>query len=139
MIGIVVVSHAGLADELLHAAESILGPLQAVAAVCISREMSVEVAKEELQQAVSLVGKDDDGTIILTDLFGGTPTNISAEFLREGSVEILTGVNLPMLIKGVGARVNQNLDELTALLKDYAQNAIMRPSDLLRSANSLEN
>ena len=134
MIGIVVVSHAGLADELLHAAELILGPLQAVAAVSISREMSVEVAKEELQHAVSLVGKDDDGTIILTDLFGGTPTNISAEFLREGSVEILTGVNLPMLIKGVGARANQNPDELTALLKDYAQNAIMRPSELLRSA-----
>ena len=83
---------------------------------------------------MSLVGKDDDGTIILTDLFGGTPTNISAEFLCEGSVEILTGVNLPMLIKGVSARVNQNLDELTKLLKAYAQKAIMRPSELLRSA-----
>lgn len=134
MIGIVVVSHAGLADELLHAAESILGPLQAVAAVSISREMSLDVAKEELQQAVSRVGRDGHGTIILTDLFGGTPTNISAEFLREGVVEILTGVNLPMLIKGVSVRVNQTLDELTVLLKEYAQNAIMRPSDLLRSA-----
>lgn len=133
MIGIVIVTHAGLADELLHAAELILGPLKGVVAVSIDHDMSLEVAKEELQQAVDMVGKDGDGTMILTDLFGGTPTNISAEFLREGSVEILTGVNLPMLIKGVGARVNQDLDALAALLKDYAQNAIMRPSELLRS------
>lgn len=134
MIGIVVVTHAGLADELLHAAELILGSFEAVAAVSIGRHMSVDTAEEELKKAVNLVGKDGDGTMILTDLFGGTPTNISAEFLRDGAVEILTGVNLPMLIKGVGARVNQNLDGLAALLKDYGKNAIMRPSELLRSA-----
>lgn len=133
MIGIVVVTHIGLASELLHATELILGPLEAVVAVCIDRDMSVEVAKEELQKAVSLVGKDGAGTIILTDLFGGTPTNISAEFLHEGEVEILTGVNLPMLIKGIGARANHDLDSLAALLKDYARSAIMRPSELLRS------
>ena len=133
MIGIVIVSHAGLADELLHAAELILGPLQKVVAVSIGRDMAIEVAEENLRQAVSLVGKDGDGILILTDLFGGTPTNISAEFLREGAVEILTGVNLPMLMKGVSARTHQNLDELAALLKDYAQSAIMRPSELLRS------
>ncbi len=132
MIGVVVVSHVGLANELLHATELILGPLKAVAAVSIDRDMPVDVAKEELEKAVSLVGKDGDGTIILTDLFGGTPTNISAEFLHEGVVEVLTGVNLPMLIKAVGARVNQDLDGLTALLEDYGQNAIMRPSELLR-------
>ncbi len=134
MIGIVVVTHAGLADELLQAAELILGPLKGVEAVSIDREMSLEVAKVKLHQAVVLAGKDGDGTIILTDLFGGTPTNISAEFLQEGVVEILTGVNLPMLIKGAGARINQDLDGLATLLKDYAKNAIIRPSDLLRSA-----
>ncbi len=96
--------------------------------------MSVDIAKKALQQAITLVRQDGDGTLILTDLFGGTPTNISAEFLQDGLVEILTGVNLPMLIKGVGARTNNNLDELAALLKDYAKNAIMRPSELLRSA-----
>ncbi|MFK5926515.1 MAG: PTS system fructose subfamily IIA component [Desulfuromusa sp.] len=133
MIGIVVVTHAGLADELLHAAELILGPLERVSAVSVSRDMSVEGAKEELQKALNLVGKDGDGIMILTDLFGGTPTNISAEFLREGVVEILTGVNLPMLIKGVGARNNHDLEGLAVLLKDYAQNAIMRPAELLRS------
>ncbi len=133
MIGIVVVTHARLADELLQAAELILGPLKGVEAVSIDREMSLEVAKKRLHQAVLLVGKDGDGSIILTDLFGGTPTNISAEFLQEGVVEILTGVNLPMLIKGAGARLNQDLDGLATLLKDYAKNAIIRPSDLLRS------
>ncbi len=142
MIGIVVVTHADLADEFLQAAELILGPLNAVASVSINYEMSVDIARKALQQAVNKVGKDGDGTLILTDMFGGTPTNISAEFLQEGVVEILTGINLPMLIKGAGARVNKNLDELTALLKDYAKNAVMRPSELLRSAGyngTLEN
>jgi len=133
MIGIVLVTHARLADELLHAAELILGPLEAVAAVSISREMSVESAKEQLQKALRLVDENNDGVMILTDLFGGTPTNISAEFLQDGAVEILTGVNLPMLIKGVGARINHDLDGLAVLLKDYAKNAIMRPAELLRS------
>ena len=133
MIGIVVVSHAGLADELLHAAESILGPLKAVVAVSIPRDMTIEDAEDKLQQAVNLVGEDGDGIIILTDLFGGTPTNISAPFLRDGEVEILTGVNLPMLIKGVGDRIDNDLDPLTVSLKEYAQNAIIRPSELLRS------
>ena len=133
MIGIVVVTHAGIADELVRAAELILGPLEAIAAVSISREMSVGAAKENLQNALRLVDKSNDGVMILTDLFGGTPTNISAEFLQEGAVEILTGVNLPMLVKAVGARLTHNLDELAVLLKDYAQNAIMRPAELLRS------
>ncbi len=133
MIGIVVVTHAALADEILHAAELILGPLPGVEAVSVGREMSVDVAKKQLQQAVTSVGKEGDGVIILTDLFGGTPTNISVELLQGGEVEILTGVNLPMLIKGVGSRTNQNLDGLAALLKDYGKNAIIRPSELLQS------
>ncbi len=133
MIGIVIVTHAGLADEIRYAAELILGPQSGVEAVSIDRDMSVEVAKEKLHQAVALVGKDGDGTMILTDLFGGTPTNISVELLQEGVVEIVTGVNLPMLIKGISARVNQNLDELAALLKDYGKEAIIRPVELLRS------
>lgn len=134
MIGIVLVTHAGLADELVHAAELILGPLEAVAAVSISREMSIDAAKEKLQNALRVVDENNAGVMILTDLFGGTPTNISAEFLREGTVEILTGVNLPMLIKAVGARPTHDLDGLAVLLKNYAQNAIMRPAELLRSA-----
>jgi len=133
MIGIVVVTHAGLAVELLRASETILGSLEAVAAVSVERDRSIEAVKEELHQVVSHNGADGEGVLILTDLFGGTPTNISAEFLGTGRVEILTGVNLPMLIKSVSARGNHDLDSLTAFLQDYAKNAIMRPSELLRS------
>ncbi|SEA25159.1 PTS system, mannose-specific IIA component [Desulfuromusa kysingii] len=133
MIGIVLVSHAGIADELLHAAELILGPVRSIAAVSISRDMSIDVAKEKLQQALKAVNNNQDGVIILTDLFGGTPTNLSAEFLQDGDIEILTGVNLPMLLKGISSREDHDLNGLATLLKDYAQNAIMRPSELLRS------
>lgn len=132
MVGIVIVTHAQLADELLQAAELILGPQVAVEAVSIGRDLAVDIATERVQSAVSQTGSDGDGTLILTDLFGGTPTNISAEFLQEGVVEILTGVNLPMLIKGISARNTLNLVELTTLLHDYAKNAIMRPAELLR-------
>jgi len=133
MIGIVIVTHAGLADELIQATQLILGPLKRVESLCIDGEMSVDVAKEQLHQLAAKAGKDGDGIVILTDLFGGTPTNISAELLQEGMIEILTGVNLPMLIKGVGSRMNQNLDGLVSLLKDYGKDAIIRPSELLKS------
>ncbi len=133
MIGIVVVTHAGLATALAEAAELIIGPLEKVATVCLERDMDISVAKTNLGEAVAAVGADKDGVLILTDLFGGTPTNLSVEFLQPDPVEILTGVNLPMLIKGVGARSQHDLDGLTSLLKEYAGNAIMRPSELLRS------
>ncbi len=131
MIGIVAVSHAGLARELLQASELIIGPLERVEAVSIDRGMSVDVAKKQLQQAVSKSGTDGDGVLIFTDLFGGTPTNISVEFLSGGGVEILAGVNLPMLIKSISARNSCDIDELAKLLKEYGKNAIMRPSELL--------
>lgn len=132
MIGVVVVSHAGLAAELRNAAELILGPLLAVETITIDRDMAVERAKEQLAYAISQVGKDGDGVMILTDLFGGTPTNISVEFLESDHVEILTGVNLPMLIKCISARSGHKLDCLAALLRDYTRNSIMRPADLLK-------
>ena len=133
MIGIVVVTHSGLAAELVRSAEMILGPLAGVETVSVDRGMSVEMAKEKLSQAIGRSGRDGDGVLIMTDLFGGTPTNISAEFLEDGRVEILTGVNLPMLIKCVSARSGETLAGLAALLEDYARNAIVRPSDMLRS------
>lgn len=134
MIGLVVVTHSHLAAELLQAAEMIIGPAPATCAVSIDRGMSVEKAREQVAQALQVCGADQDGVLILTDMFGGTPTNISAEFLSDAGVEILTGVNLPMLIKGLTGRKGLSLDELTGLLKDYGRNAVMRPSELLKSA-----
>lgn len=132
MIGIVVVTHSSLALELRNAAELILGRLVSVETVSIDRVMSVELAKNQLKEAIEEVDNDGEGVIILTDLFGGTPTNISAEFLERDSVEILTGVNLPMLIKCIGSRSGCSVEELAVMLQDYARNAIIRPAELLQ-------
>ncbi len=135
MIGVIVVTHSGLSRELLTAAEMIIGPSPQVAAVSVDRTNSVEIAKQRLQQAIAELS-NGSGVMILTDMFGGTPTNISAEFLQPGQVEILTGVNLPMLLKCINARGGMSLDELAGMLKDYARNAVMRPSELLSRSPS---
>lgn len=134
MVGVVIVSHSFLARELLQAAEMILGPQQAIETVSVDRDMSLEDARESLAQAVERVGESGGGVLILTDLFGGTPTNLSAEFLERPEIEILTGVNLPMLLKCLGSRGAATPDRLAALLEDYARSAIMRPSEMLRAA-----
>ena len=131
MIGIAVVTHAGLATELCRAAEMIIGPLSAVASVSIDRQTSVEHAREELQQTLERVGAAGNGVLILTDMFGGTPTNLSAEFLQPGRVEILCGVNLPLLLKAVSERANQDLAQLAPFLRNYARGAIVQPTDFL--------
>ena len=132
MIGLVVVTHGNLAAQLLLTAEMIIGPAPAVAAVSIDRALSVDSAKAQLAEAIGRVGRDGQGVLILTDMFGGTPTNISAEFLENPAIEILTGVNLPMLIKAVTARGGEEVGVFTAMLKDYSRNTILRPSELLR-------
>jgi PTS system mannose-specific IIA component len=132
MIGILVVTHSRMAAELCRAAEMILGPLDALATVNIEPDTAVDTAREQLLEAFRLVGSDGDGVLILTDLFGGTPTNISVELLEENNVEILTGVNLPMLIKGAALRSTCNINLLAAELAEYARTAIIRPSELLR-------
>jgi len=135
MIGLVVVTHAQLAADLLRTAEMIIGPIPAAAAVSIDRDLSVDIARAQLAEAISRVGRDGEGVLILTDMFGGTPTNISAEFLENPRIEILTGVNLPMVIKAVNSRAGKQVNAFAALLKDYARNAVMRPSELLQSGN----
>ncbi len=131
MIGLVVISHGRLAAELLHSAEMIIGPMDRVESVNIDRFMAPDTASKQLHDAVVAVGTDAEGVIILTDLFGGTPTNLSAELLPGGQVEIITGVNLPMILKFVSGRLTKELAELAVFLKDYGKDAIVRPSELL--------
>ena len=131
MIGVIVATHSRLAQELLQAAEMIIGSFPLVEPISIDRSTSVDVARQQMQASFERVGADGDGVMILTDMFGGTPTNISADFLVAGQVEILTGVNLPMLLKCINARGGMQVDELAGMLKDYARNAVMRPSELL--------
>lgn len=134
MIGLVVLTHGLMAVECLRTAEMIIGPVSACCAISIDRSRSVVEATEELATALAGVGVDDDGVLILTDMFGGTPTNIAAEFLAAGRVDILTGFNLPTLIKAVSARHEMALDDLAIFLCEYGQKAILRPVDLLKAA-----
>lgn len=131
MIGIVVVTHSNLAAEFITAAEMIVGPAGQLRSVSIDRSIALDTVRQKLQDVIAEVGSDGDGVIILTDMFGGTPTNVSAEFLQDQLVEIVTGVNLPMLLKCIGAREGRSVVELAVFLKDYGRKAIMRPAELL--------
>lgn len=130
MIGIVVVTHSSLGYEFIKAAEMIIGPADQLQAVSIDRSIAVETVQHHLREVLDEVGRDGDGVVILTDMFGGTPTNISAEFLQDQQVEIITGVNLPMLLKCISSREDQSVMELAILLKDYGRKAVMRPAEM---------
>jgi PTS system mannose-specific IIA component len=135
MIGIVVVTHGRLAEELVNAARAIVGDIPRIAAVSIGWSDEVGVAKDAVARAVEEVGggprgaEASSGVLLLTDMFGGTPTNLSLPFL-SASVEIVTGVNLPMLIKLTQAREG-SLREIARLIRDEGQQAIYVTSDLL--------
>ena len=131
MIGVVVVTHGQLATELVNAAETIVGDLPRFAAVSIGWHDAVELAREEIAQAVTRVDSGS-GVIVLTDMFGGTPSNLSITFLAEGHVEVVTGVNLPMLLKLAGTREVTDLRELARRIREDGRNGIWVASDLLR-------
>src|SRR5215470_344990 len=101
MIGVVIVTHGQLASELVSAAETIVGEVHHITAVAIGWHDDVDVAREEIERAIARVNSGD-GVLLLTDMFGGTPTNLAASFLGgKLPVEVVTGVNLPMVIKCV--------------------------------------
>lgn len=129
-IGGVVVSHGQLATELLSAAETIVGPVDHILAVSIGWHDDVDIARDEIERAIR---QTDQGTgvIVMTDMFGGTPTNISAMFLKEGEVEIVTGVNLPMIIKFATADRGGSLIDLARELEEQGKQSIYRTSALL--------
>ena len=132
MIGLVVATHARLAEELISACEMIIGPVQNVRAVGICREDSVEEIRSRLSQAVEVVGGDGEGVIIMTDMFGGTPANISLAFLDPSRIEVLTGVNLPMLIRFTQERSRAKVGELALKLKESGIEGITVAGDYLK-------
>ena len=129
-IGGVIVSHGRLATELLAAAEAVIGDLSHIAAVSIGWHDDVEAAQNEIDRAIKNVSQGA-GVILLTDMFGGTPTNISAMFLKEGEVEIVTGVNLPMVIKLASNAKDVELSELAREIEDQGKQSIYRTGALL--------
>jgi PTS system mannose-specific IIA component len=131
MIGVVVVTHGQLATELVNAAETIVGDLPRFAAVSIGWHDAVELAREEIAQAVARVDSGS-GVIVLTDMFGGTPSNLAITFLAEGRVEVITGVNLPMLLKLAGTREVADLRDLARHIREDGRTGIWVASDLLR-------
>ena len=131
MIGVVVVTHGQLATELVNAAETIVGDQPRFAAVSIGWHDAVELVREEIAQAIARVDSGS-GVIVLTDMFGGTPSNLAITFLAEGRVELITGVNLPMLLKLAGTREVADLRELARRIREDGRTGIWVASDLLR-------
>jgi mannose PTS system EIIA component len=131
MIGVVVVTHGQLATELVNAAETIVGELPRFAAVSIGWHEDTEDARGEIEQAIARVD-DGEGVLILTDMFGGTPSNLAMTFLVAGRVEVITGVNLPMLIKLVNVPKQSDLLAVARDMREHGRNAIWVASDLLR-------
>jgi mannose PTS system EIIA component len=127
MIGIVVVTHGRVAEELVNAARTIVGEIPAIAAVSIGWASDVAAAGEAIARALQEVGGEQ--ALVLTDMFGGTPTNVSLPFLSP-KVEIVTGVNLPMLIKLTSHRQGDLL-EVARAIRDQGKGAIYVASEIL--------
>ncbi|HEX2270422.1 MAG TPA: PTS sugar transporter subunit IIA [Pyrinomonadaceae bacterium] len=126
----VIVTHGHLAGELLAAAEMIIGPISHIAAVSIGWHDDVDVAREEVQRAITRVS-EGAGVLLLTDMFGGTPTNIASMFLEEGAVEVVTGVNLPMVIKLASPSTEDSLAEVARKICDQGRQGIYLAGALL--------
>jgi len=131
VIGVVVVTHGQLATELVNAAEAIVGDLPGFAAVSIGWHEDTEDARGEIERAIAGVDRGG-GVLILTDMFGGTPSNLAMSFLAQGQVEVITGVNLPMLIKLVNLPDQADLLTAAREIREDGRHAIWVASDLLR-------
>jgi len=131
MIGVVVVTHGQLATELVNAAETIVGDLPSFAALSIGWHDNVQDARAELAAAIDRV-QGPEGVVVLTDMFGGTPSNLAITFLDTQKIEVVTGVNLPMLIKLSSLRDVADVREVGRQIREHGRNAIWVASDLLQ-------
>ena len=130
MIGLIIVTHGSLGQELLKTAEFIIGGLEGCLTVSIDSVSSPESQRESVSAAIRALDRGA-GILILTDMFGGTPSNISLSFLAEGRVEILSGVNLPMLLKAVQLRDRVLLAEAAQTIGEYGRKSINVAGELL--------
>ena len=135
MKGIVIVCHGDLADGFVSAAEMILGEVDNVSAVSVDVTQEPETIQDTIREAIKSVDQND-GVFILTDLFGGTPANVSLSFLEPNRVEIITGINLPLVIKLLKDREKYPMEELKVKLIQSAVKNILNPSDVLNVGKS---
>jgi PTS system mannose-specific IIA component len=132
MTGIVIVTHSRLGEALIEATEFILGLRpEGVVAVSIDLKESADLLRKKIQDNIRAVDKKG-GVLILTDMFGGTPSNLSYSFLAEGQIEVISGVNLPMLVKAVKARNESPLAEMAAALEVFGKKSISLASGILK-------
>ncbi len=137
MIGALIVTHGNLAHELLNAARQIEADIAGIEAVALDWSDTVEQAREKIDAALKRVGCDRD-VIIFTDMFGGTPSNISLSFLEKGHVEVVTGVNLPMVVKfAMVKQESKDLATVAHMITEKGSKAIRVASDLLTTVGGV--
>ena len=134
MIGMVLVTHGRLADELVAALEHVVGPQPNVATVCIGPEDDMEQRRNDILQSVAKVD-DGAGVVVLTDMFGGTPSNLAISIMDKAKVEVIAGVNLPMLIKLASVRHHETLADAVTSAQEAGRKYINVASRLLTQDN----
>lgn len=130
MIGLVLVTHGKLATELISALEHVVGPQEKVAAVCIGPDDDMEERRAEILQRAEEVD-EGDGTVVLTDMFGGTPSNLAISIMDKANIEVIAGVNLPMLIKLASVRSEEKLADAALAAQDAGRKYINIASQIL--------
>ena len=130
MIGLILVTHGRLAEEFVSAMEHVVGPQEGIATICIGPQDDMEKRREEIAAAIDQVDKGA-GTIVLTDLFGGTPSNLAISLLDAGRVEVIAGINLPMLIRLAGARKAMDVTAAVSAARDAGKSYITIASEFL--------
>ena len=133
MIGLVLVTHGQLAAEFVRAMEHVVGPQEAVEAICIGPEDDMEARRADIARAVAAVDQGR-GVILLTDLFGGTPSNLAISLMEPGRVEVIAGANLPMLIRLEGARKMMKVQAAVAAAREAGRKYISVASEVLGAA-----
>lgn len=130
MIGLVVVSHNNIGKEMVAATKKIIPDCSNIVSLSIESDIPAEANRNKIREAINSVDQDH-GIILLTDMFGGTPSNLCLSFLEKGKVEIISGINLPMLIKLVNTKDKMHIDELAVFIKQYGQKNIVIASEVL--------
>lgn len=133
MIGLVLVTHGRLAAEFLVAMEHVVGPQSAVETICIGPDDDMEMRRADIAKAIKAVD-GGRGVVVLTDLFGGTPSNLAISLMQPGKIEVIAGVNLPMLIRQEGARRKMNVKDAVAAAREAGRKYISVASEVLGEA-----
>ena len=133
MIGLVLVTHGRLASEFVVAMEHVVGPQERVGAICIGPDDDMDARRKDIAKAIAKVD-DGTGVIVLTDLFGGTPSNLAISLMKSDKIEVIAGVNLPMLIRLDGARKTMDVRSAVAAAREAGRKYISVASEILGEA-----